>query len=226
MDSQGDSQALDAPLLDAPTLCDSTAQSGGWAIRRSGKQLNVIAAGRFQLTIHLDETSPYGWRVLEANPIRLRLHRDARPADWTIYEDGRQYLDGRWGGSWIRQDAMSVRYAAAHRNPAQIVTPPEQGKLLRDTPGDTHNDGYNELRGSYELRAMAARIEARITPGAAPLARPVFEIIGLPPGRIVAIADGTLIAQTFRARNGLVLVEFPPGLIDRTITLSVSAVGP
>src|SRR5581483_3426317 len=121
---------------------------------------------------------------------------------------------------WVRGDEHDAEYEASHRPPAEISVPAELGRLDRNTPGDANNDAYNEIRASYEIVSFGRRVEITVTPRGVPALRPVFEIAGFPPGKVLATLQGRLITQIDRLPNGNVLVELPVK-IDLPTTLNV-----
>ena len=103
---------------------------------------------------------------------------------------------------------------------AEVSVPEELGRLNRDTPGDANNDGYNEVRGAYQLIANGARLEMRITPHTRALLRPILEITGLSPGKVLVTTEGRLVETTVRLEDGTLLVEIPT-VIDRPTTINI-----
>jgi hypothetical protein len=83
------------------------------------------------------------------------------------------------------------------------------GRLNRTAPGDANNDGFDETRGSYSIIATGPRLELQILPRSVPVARPVLEISGLPPGEPLVTVEGQLIDRTARLPDGTLLVELP-----------------
>ena len=98
--------------------------------------------------------------------------------------------------------------------------PEELGRVDRGTPGDANNDGYNESRGAYEFAATGPRFEATLTPQGATIIRPVLEISGLPPGKVLITVEGQLVSESTRLSDGTLLVELPVR-IERATTVNV-----
>jgi hypothetical protein len=139
---------------------------------------------------------------------------------WTIYRDGDEYLDGKFKSAMALPAAQTAQMVQQQDHPAELAIAEELGRVERNSPGDLNNDGYAELTGAYQVKASGARIQITITPQTPKLAKPVVEIAGLPPGRIVAALDGQLIDQTVRLANGHVLVQIP-STIQRPVNLDV-----
>jgi hypothetical protein len=116
-------------------------------------------------------------------------------------------------GGEFRGPGKSLRdageLAAQHASPADVSVAESMGRLSRATPGDANNDGYNESRGAYQVVAAGPRVELTITPRTSVLARPVLEIVGLPPGKLLVHMEGQLVPGAVRLANGDVLLELP-----------------
>ena len=111
-------------------------------------------------------------------------------------------------------------YAADAQSPADVLVAEEMGRVNRSTPGDANNDGYNEAAGAYELLATGPRLELKLSPRAVPIVRPVLEISGMPPGKVLVTVEGRLIDQTSRLDDGRLLLELPVR-IDRPTIINV-----
>jgi hypothetical protein len=192
----------------------------GWTIRQVGSDISIERLGRFHITCKTPEADPDGWTVDEANDLRVRLS-SVTGHHWTIYLEGRQYLDGEFSSLVAMMGKAVEYYAEQHVSPAELVVPEEFGRLDRDTPGDRNNDGYNEQRGSYELIAKGTRFEVAIRPHAIPLVRPVLEITGLAAGDALITVEGHLIEEYTRLPSGTLLVELPLAL-RRATTVNIT----
>jgi hypothetical protein len=165
------------------------------------------------------EADPAGWRVVEANRLRIRLERPG--GQCVILPDGRLLEDGRLTVGPDTPDAADV--LANHEHPARVIVTGDAGQLVRHEAGDANNDGYNELAGHYTVQAQGARLELRIEP-AGRLVRPLVLVRGLGPGSVLATLDGQLVERVVRLDDGAVLVELP-GALTRPATLNLRAGG-
>lgn len=195
------------------TLVDGKEESpGGWTIRRRGFQLIGESDNGFSFVLPTSDTLADGWKVEEANELRLRLTSAGRSKNLAIYADGRAYRDGRYEP--MEGASLPPAFAAQNDAPADLLVPQNRGRVNRGTPGDANNDGYNEVRGSYQLSAKGPRFEVQITPNTPSLIRPVLEVAGLPPGKVLVTVEGEWVEKTTRLENQNLLVELP-GRIDR-----------
>jgi hypothetical protein len=207
-------KVLEAPAAGAPA-------ESGWTIRQRGFTVVVERPNRFKVTLKTPEAAADGWTVEEACDLRARF-ASATGKTWTMYADGRQYLDGQFSLLVNAGDAdVAAAFAAQHASPAEVTVLPEFGRLDRDTPGDRNNDGYNERRGAYQLIARGPRFEATIRPNTRTLVRPVLEVAGLPAGTVQVTVEGQLVDRTTRLANGTVLIDLPLG-IERATTVNVN----
>jgi hypothetical protein len=223
---------LDGPgtvWLDDLMLVDNTKQLvsekdagqafDSWSIQRKGYQIIGEASGRFRFSFATPDRNEQGWRVREANAMRLWLTSDGPKKNEVIYSDGRAYIDGEYSaiGAPAKSDPV---LAEQHKSPAELSVPPELGRVVRQSEGDANNDGYNELTGAYELLATGPRFEVRITPRDSKLSRPVLEIRGLPEGKVLANLEGRMVERIIRLEDGALLMELP-ARIERPTTLSL-----
>ncbi len=215
----------DVVLMDNSRELVPTAEpaASGWAVRQRGFETTIErqgGQGAFRLTLPTPEAGDAGWRVDEANAIRVCLtSADGRHAR-TIYSDGREYRDGKFA-TLVELGAAQAALEAQHFSPAELDVHEELGRVDRNTSGDRNNDGYNEARGSYQLKANGPRIELTIQPRTPRLVRPVLEVAGLPKGNVVVNVDGQVVDRWVRLPNGHVLVEIPGG-IERQIGVSLN----
>ena len=191
-----------------------------WTIRRRGFATLIEKPGSFKLRVPTPEAEPEGWRVEESNELRVRLLSANGKHAWTIYCDGRGYRDGRFEPVMELSTAEQVMLGEQQTSPAEISVAEEWGRIERNAPGDQNNDGYEETTGTYQLKANGSKIEATITPRTARLVRPVLEISGLPPGRVVVNLEGRYVEKSVRLTNGHVLVEIP-GTIQHPVMVNV-----
>ncbi|MGE5610045.1 MAG: hypothetical protein ACM359_12390, partial [Bacillota bacterium] len=189
------SNALATPLWcddvlvmdNSETLVDSRSSNGGWLVRERGFQVTLEHPNLFNFSLQTPEATPQGWVLQEANDIRACFTSAGKDKSRIIYSNGLQLLDGKpmplspsLGGAFLQQ----------HAAPAEITIAPEMGRLVRNSAGDSNNDGYCELTGTYQILAAAARLELTITPQTPTLTQPVLEIAKLPAGQILAHMEG------------------------------------
>jgi hypothetical protein len=199
---------------------DADKAGDGWTVRRRGFITIIEKPGSFKLRIPSPEAASEGWRVEEANELRVRMMNSTGKREWTVYSDGREYLDGKFQSAIELPAEQLKEMEAQQASPAELSVPEEFGRVERNAPGDRNNDGYAEASGAYQLKANGARFEATITPRTAKLVRPVLEIAGLPAGRVMANLEGRLIEKSVRLPNGHVLIELP-ATINRPVTVNL-----
>jgi hypothetical protein len=202
----------EAPAPGAPA-------ESGWTIRQVGFAIIIERPGHFRITLKTPEAAPDGWIIEEADDVRARLVSPSEKT-WTIYADGRQYQDGQFSPLGPMGDRAAI-FERQHGAPADLIVPEEFGRIDRDTAGDRNNDGYNEVRGSYQLVAKGPRFEVTLKPNTHFLAQPILEISGLPAGNVLATVEGQLIEKTTRLPNGNLLVRVPLTL-ERATTISIT----
>jgi hypothetical protein len=186
----------------------SSESSQGWTIRRRGLHFIGDVPGRFSFKLLTTEGGPHGWRVEEVNAGRARFSSDGPQKMLTIYRDGRAYWDGQYRP--FSASAAEPPLVQQHASPARVEVPAEQGRVDRNTEGDANNDGYNESRGAYAVRAAGARLELTLTPrNPQGLFRPVLEVAHLPPGKVQVSLEGRLVEQIMRLEDGTVLIDLP-----------------
>ena len=192
---------------------------GPWTIRRRGLYYVINAPGRFATKLLAAESGgAAGWTIEEIGAGRVRLSSGGNPATATIYPDGRAY----WAGSYrpLSADAAEPAYLQQHTSPARVEVAEEFGRVDRDTSGDADNDGYNESRGAYEIRATGPRMEIAFAPRTPAVMRPVFEIAGMPSGKAVVTIEGRLVNEHVRLEDGTLLIDVP-ARVNRATTVSV-----
>jgi hypothetical protein len=157
------------------------------------------------------------WTLDEANAMRVRFSGVGEESV-TLYSDGRSY----WAGDFrpVLAAASQAAYVHQHASPAEVSVPEAMGRLERRTPGDANNDGYNEQRGAYQIRASGARIDVKLAPQSVALVNPILEVSDLPPGEVLATLEGKLVEHVVRADDGRVLVMIP-ARIERPMTLNL-----
>ncbi len=193
---------------------------GMWTICRRGFQVQGESPEGFAFSVSIEGAAGEAWRIEDAGPLRVRfshLHADRHQ---TIYADGRAYLDGEYRPRM--QTPALWRFAAQHLAPGSIEIEERLGRVIRNSPGDANNDGYNESRGSYPLHVNGPRASFQIHPAGSPIHQPILEISGLPQGPALVTVEGQLVETSFRLEDGTLLVRLPMTL-ERDTTVSVSA---
>jgi hypothetical protein len=197
----------DVLLLNNTENIVETKNGGGWSVQERGFRYTVKTYNS-TVTMKMPEAAEAGWRLEEANAIRARFHSTGKEKNWVIYADGKQYIDSMFKGLGVKPSIV-LDLVAQHEMPAQVTIPEELGRVNRNSPGDSNNDGYDELTGTYHLIATTSRIEFTLTPRNGMLIRPVIEISSLPPGPLSATVDGKWADRIVRLENGDVLLELP-----------------
>jgi hypothetical protein len=180
----------------------------GWSLRRLGFNYLCERSGTFSIRLPTVEFTPGGWKVEESNHCRARFSSTGKNKSLTIYSDGRSYWDGKFQGL-SNETKSEPLYAQQQDSPAEIQIEETMGRVERRSAGDENNDGYNEIRGAYMLSATGPRLEFNIVPRTVNTYHPVFEISGMPEGKVLATVEGRLVEQVTRVEDGTVLVEIP-----------------
>jgi hypothetical protein len=202
---------VDGAAIDAPTQ---------FTVRKEGLRVICEYPARFSVTLDAAEGRPDGWFLDEQSPLRARLTSGGATKDLVVYQDGRSYWDGAYkplSSLAKEQGEWASGHAAAGTVSVSTTTP---GRVLRTTPGDRDNDGYNERLGAYMLEAGGARLEFVLAPQASSLLRPVIEIAGLPAGKPLVTIEGRLVETSYRLPDGRLLLELPVR-VDRPVTVNV-----
>jgi hypothetical protein len=205
-------------------LVDAACENGGghWSVARRGLNYLVERTGGaspFKYALLSAEAQQGGWRIAEAGTARARFEAGPKPSTFTVYADGRAYVDGAFRPMTAGlPDARELAAQAA--SPADVHVAAGTGIVRRNTPGDADNDGYNESCGAYQLAAAGPRLEFTLAPQTPVLVRPVVEIADLPPGPVLITMEGQLVEISKRMSNGNVLVELP-ARIERPTLVNV-----
>lgn len=187
-----------------------------WLVRRSGLKWQVLVRENEVLSLPAAPFVPEGYRVIEANPVRVVFvsGNDTIALDRT----GRLIQNQK-----TRLDASVMGFAktvAENDSPATIEITDDDGRVERNLPGDLDNDGYDETRGCYSVRATASRLNVRLSPQKHPVKWPVIEVIGLPAGVVSVWLEGQLVPWVTRLSDGKAIIELPIQL-ERAINLQV-----
>jgi hypothetical protein len=196
-----------------------TVAQGKWTVSRRGMNYMCGVPNEFTIRLTPLEVQTDGWKLDEANVFRACFSSTGRNKTLTIFPDGRSYWDGAFrplsGG--LRSDST---WQDQQTSPAQIEIHETMGRVERRTPGDENNDGYNEAHACYMITATGPRLEMTLTPRSVPIARPMLEIKGMPPGEALVTVEGRLINSILRLPDDTLLVEIP-GKIDRPTAVNV-----
>ena len=206
-------------------IVSPTADELPWSVRRRGRFIIADRAGAFSTS--LAEAQPNittkngeaGWRLVEADDLRLIAESDGPTKHLAIYNDGRSFWNGELKPLSVA--ARSRDFAAEHARPALVSVLDDQGRIDRTSPGDTNNDGYNEQTGDYRLIARGRRLDIRVEPRGTPATRSVFAIAGLPAGIIAVVCEGQPIPNVVRLGDGRVLFMLTQSF-SRPTTINVS----
>lgn len=214
------------PSLSAPLWCDDVleidnttvhTEAEDWAVRERGFEYVVEGPLASKIVLKTPEASTGGWRLEEANVIRARFTSGKR--EMIIYSDGRMFDDGRLK-LLVKTPALVEMTSAAQARTARVEIDPKAGRLVRNSAGDSNNDGYDESSGAYVIAAAGPRVELTIEPDA-PLLRPVVLVRGLPAGRVLATMEGRLVENAVRLADGSVLLQLP-GIIGRRVSVEIA----
>lgn len=176
-----------------------------WRVGRSALRWQVLANDQELLALPAAPFVDGGYRVIESNPVRTVF---ASPAE-TIAIDRTGRLIAN---SSPRLDAKLMTFAKAfaeNESPATIEVDADSGRVERNLPGDRDNDGYDESRGCYTVRAAGGRVDIRLSPGKAKVSWPVIEVLGLPQGQVSVWLEGQLVPWVTRLSDGKAIIELP-----------------
>ena len=206
------------------TLVSGDLSGDGWTVRVRGFKTFLERTGHFSVAVHTPDGVNDAWQLVEANEMRVRFIAPATGAlagrEWTIYADGRAYLNGKFEPVEEFAPAMKAALVEQHESPAEMAVPEEMGRVDRNAPGDLNNDGYAEQTGAYQLKANGPRVVVTLRPRSGKLIKPMLEIAGLPDGKVTGNLEGVLIQKSVRLADKHVLVELP-GTIERGVTVEL-----
>ena len=177
-----------------------------WHVARRGLQWIAAVNDVAIFTLPAAPFVPGGYLVMESDPTRALFTNDSGTTV-CIDRTGRLIEDGR-----AKLNARVLKFAKAiaeNASPALIEIIDGQGRIERSLPGDRDNDGYDERRGCYTVRAVAGRVNLRLTKQGATVKWPALEIYDLPPGAVNVWLDGDIVPWAVRAEDGRVIVELP-----------------
>lgn len=213
-------------LIDDVALAQSRATASESLVPKTNERWRVARVGPKWVAMVNDvpifdlPAAPFvadGYRVMESDPTRALFTNDTASMvciDRTgrLIEDGRAKLDPR-----VLKFARAI---AENASPALIEVVGSEGRIERSLPGDANNDGYDERRGCYAVRAIADRAAVRLTRQGGTVKWPAVEVYDLPPGPVSVWLDGEIIPWSVRADDGRLIVELPIDL-ERPVELQV-----
>lgn len=178
-----------------------------WRVVREGLKWIASVEGRPIFELPAAPFVANGYRMLESDPTRALFANDSG-STLCIDRTGRLIEDGD-----AKLDPTVLMFAKAiaeNASPATIEIVGNDGRIERSLPGDRNNDGYDERRGVYAVRAAGiGRVAVRLTRQKATVKWPALEIYDLPPGAVSVWLDGAMIPWAVRAGDGRVIVELP-----------------
>jgi len=173
-------------------------------------QLRWFVESSEPFKVELDTTiaNPAGWTLVEANAFRS-IFANASGQTVCIDMRGRSYWDGEYRAlSAAAKEQLD--WMAQHKSPGRLEPLDDSVELLRISQGDKNNDGYDESRGTYRLKAQSPRVKFRLEPSpSSPLLWPVLEVDDLPQGELSISVEGDRVDRIWRLADGRVLVELP-----------------
>jgi len=193
--------------------------AGAFSFRRRGFEIVGGTMGSFQVRLAASEASENGWTFVDGNAWRIRLRSAGAKHFMTVWRDGRVYTDGQYG-TYTRHGDLDDILIQQHTSPAQLDINEAQGRVDYNSAGDANNDGYAEREGVYQVVAFGPRLDIKMTPGPGGVARPILELSGLPPGKVIVTVEGRLATELLRLPDGHVLVELPIK-IERPVTVKI-----
>lgn len=140
--------------------------------------------------------------------------------------DGSRAIVDRVGRT-IRNGRIESRDPAAvahHNTPVRIVALDESCELIRNAPGDSDQDGFDDRAGVYRIRAIRPVFAFRLEPRGTPAYWPLVRVEDVPAGRVRATVEGALVERVIRLPDGALLLEVP-GVLDRPARIECRVVG-
>lgn len=164
----------------------------GWSILREAGRMMFRRQEGEEITLDASVVE-----VEEVGAVRARVRIEGKSA--TIYASGRLASE------------PGLQLGDASLGKVSVEISDDQGRLLRNTPGDADGDGYNEARGSMMLRGVSKHVTLTLAPpaGVEKVDRPAIEIQGLPEGPATVLWEGSVVKTTDRLPDGSLLVEIP-----------------
>lgn len=176
-----------------------------WIVRRAATRWEVWAGDRELFSLPASPFVESGYRVAESNSVRTVFV--SPDSTISIDRSGRLIENGV-----TRLDESVLKFAkttAENNSPALIEVSSDQGRVDRNLSGDLNNDGYDETRGCYTVRASGGRMNLTLRPQRFPVKWPVVEVIGLPPGTVNVWMEGQVVPWVTRLSDGKSIIELP-----------------
>ena len=194
-----------------------------WSVYREGYSLVIGRPGLFEdVRLPMSEESKDGWVIESADDFRLILTDQKAKQRWVIYPDGRGFLNSTFKPIRKFTAEESASFTEQQQSTGEIVIAEDQGRVERNSTGDVNHDGYNESDGTYQIKANGARLEFKLTPQNHKIIRPIFEVAGMPKGRLVINVEGKVVDKFSWTKNGNALFELPI-IVDRPITVELKS---
>lgn len=173
-----------------------TVWDDGWKVERTAGLLTLTPTSGTPIRVSAD-----AWRVTEAGVLRaVLMHASGR--------GGAVYASGR-----VSADPFAPDLAPRDATRVTVALPDDQGRLDRQTEGDTDGDGFNDRLGATVIRVAENTRRLTLSVSApAPARRPAFEFRGLPAGTVTALWEGRLVTTHLRLPDGTLLLELPGDL--------------
>jgi hypothetical protein len=215
-------------LLDEVALAQSATQVASstlpqtpltFLVRRKALQWQVLLGGELVLKLPALPFVADGYRVVEANATRVLFATAEQDRTICIDRTGRLIENGK-----TRLEPAVMKHAKAvaeNASPAKVEVSGE-GRVERSLPGDRNNDGFDETRGVYTVRAAGNRVTVRLTRQNATVRWPVIEVYDLPAGAVSAWLEGQVLSTATRLPDGRVVLELPIQL-ERPTTVQITS---
>ena len=171
----------------------SSPRSGDpFCVARAGAEWRATLGERTLLTLPAAPFAEDGYRVVEADAARV-VFRDSSGDVACVDRQGRV-----------------TRGGDATPSPAAISIVDGAARVERNLPGDRDNDGFDESRGCYAIRATGGRFTFRIDGSpTAPTSWPTVDVVGLAAGEVSVWVEGQSVPSITRAADGRTTIELP-----------------
>lgn len=201
------------PSAESPeTVADTGSAGERWVVERAG---GVWRAGRARF--------PGDWSVAEVSGVRVLLSGGGGEGA-AVYASGRVVR--------VFGDGTSVTEPPTPRWTVRIDE--DQGRLVRDSPGDADASGFDAARGAVVVHAGLSReggVVRRVVFDVEPVEvdrvmRPAVEVRGLAEGAVRVLWEGTLVRSVARLADGTVLIDLPGEVRRRGVSAPSGTGGP
>lgn len=160
-------------------------------VERVGTTWRATLAGRPIVELPAAPFVEDGYRVAESCAARVVFRE---PLGATVAVD-------RLGRIWRGERGVSPPTIEVVEGPARVE---------RNAAGDRDNDGFDESRGGYALRAAGDRFTFRIDGSpTSPASWPTVDVAGLGGGAVSVWVEGQVVHSVTRATDGRATIELP-----------------